>query len=84
MNAGYGAQEGIWKGLLKCHKRRCIGLLFPPHVHSFSYPHDLCLGVKNPVIAQGDHFLGIKGQMTLFLLLLFSTFTPHSVDNVVF
>lgn len=30
MKAGDGAEEGIWRGLLKCHEKRCIGLLCFP------------------------------------------------------
>lgn len=30
MKAGDGAEEGIWRGLLKCHDKRCIGLLCFP------------------------------------------------------
>lgn len=55
-----------------------------PRVHSFSYPHDLCLWVKSPVIARGDHFLGIKVKLLLFLLLFFSTSITPSVNILFF
>lgn len=29
INVEDGVKGGIWRGLLKCHKRRCMSLLFP-------------------------------------------------------